>query len=545
MIEQARHKPPERGMSSRNREERLCVFMALLASLAGLWQISRHNYLLFHSLVEMYNVAVLWGVFFVTWSARQLMRSSYLTVLGVASLFIGFLYLLHMLAYKGMGVFPQADADLPTQLWIAARLLQALAFAAASASLLRPELDIDAPVPAAVFGGLALLCILLIFKGFFPACFLEGSGLTPFKKTAEWLVIALLLLSCLFLWQQRAQVNTAILWLLLAALLLTAAAGFMFTCYASVYGPANMLGHLLNLCSFYCLFRAFIRIGITTPQSLLFYELNRRQEELERISSGLERQVRQRTANLHWKNQELEESNQRLNEFAYSISHDLREPLRGMYNFAHFLAEDYRDKIDRDGREMLDAIMRLSKRLDSQVLAVLKYSRIGRLDLDLRPTDLDSLLDEVLDSLQERIAAGKVRIKRPEPLPHILCHAEYVREALHNLISNALIYNDKEDKEVMIGWHPPEAMSAKIPINEPRAPVFYVRDNGIGIPEKHFQKIFGIFRRLHGQNKYGGGTGVGLTIARQVIERHGGLITVESELGQGTAFYFTLSSGES
>lgn len=535
--------PPEQSLSC-GREERVCVLLVLFASLLGLWWTSHHNYLLFHSLVEMYNVVVLWGVFFVTWSARRLLRSNCLLMLGVSSLFVGFLYLLHMLAYKGMGVFSQADANLPTQLWIAARLLQGLSFAAAAASLFRPKLDISAPPLAAFWGLLTLLSTWLIFTGRFPVCFVEGSGLTLFKQAGEWLAIVLLLTAGLLIWLHREQVNVKILRLLLAALLLTAAAGFMFTRYASVYGPANMLGHFFNLGSSYCLFRAFIRTGITAPQALLFHELNRRQEELEQSKDNLEQQVRQRTANLHQKNKELEESNQRLNDFAYSISHDLREPLRGMYNFAHFLAEDYRDSIDQDGREMLDTIMRLAKRLDAQVLAVLKYSRIGRLDLDLHPTDLDRLLDEVIDSLQGRIAAAKVRIKRPEPLPHILCHTEYVREAFHNLISNAVIYNDKDIKEIAIGWYPPGFLPAGVPMQERNAPVFYVRDNGIGIPEKHFQKIFGIFRRLHGQDKYGGGTGVGLTIARQVIERHGGLITLESEPGKGTTFYFTLSSGE-
>ncbi len=535
--------PPEQKLFC-GKEEHVCILLLLLASLLGLWWTGQHNYLLFHSLVEMYNVVVLWGIFFVTWSARRLMHSSCLLVLGMASLFIGFLYLLHMLAYKGMSVFPQADANLPTQLWIAARLLHVSAFAVASASLLRPQMEISTLLPVTVWGMLTLLCTWLIFTGRFPVCFIEGSGLTPFKKNMEGIAIILLLLSGLLIWLRLEQVNATILRLLLAALLMTAAAGFMFTCYASIYSASNMLGHFFNLGSSYCLFRAFVRTGITAPQSLLFYELNRRQEELEQIKNNLEQQVRQRTATLHEKNKELEESNQRLNDFAYSISHDLREPLRGMYNFAHFLAEDYRDKIDQDGREMLDTIMRLAKRLDAQVLAVLKYSRIGRLDLNLRPTDLDLLLDEVIDSLQDRIAAAKVRIRRPKPLPHVLCHAEYVREALHNLISNAIIYNDKEDKEVMIGWHAPGSLPDSIPLQGGSGPVFYVRDNGIGIPEKHFQKIFGIFRRLHGQDKYGGGTGVGLTIARQVIERHGGLITLESELGRSTTFYFTLSSGE-
>lgn len=532
-------------MSSGSQEERFCVLLALSASLLGLCWTSYYNYLLFHSLAEMYNVVVLWGVFFVTWSARRLFRSSYLCVLGIASLFIGFLYLLHMLSYKGMGVFPKADANMPTQFWIAARLLHTLAFLAASVSLFFPHREIAAPLPAVVWGLLTLFCTVLIFSGLFPDCFLEGSGLTLFKKISEWLAIILLLLAGLLAWLRREQLHHQVLCLLFMALLLTAAAGFMFTHYGSVYGFSNMLGHLLNLGSSYFLFRAFIRTGITTPQALLFYELNQRQKELEQIKDNLEHKVRLRTANLHKKNQELEESNQRLNEFAYSISHDLREPLRGMYNFAHFLAEDYREKIDTDGQEMLDTIMRLAKRLDKQVLAVLKYSRIGRLELELQPVNLDNLLNEVLDSLQERVIADKVRITRPNPLPHVLCHAEYLREVLHNLISNAIIYNDKLEKEVAIGWYAPGSLPANISIKEKSVPIFYIRDNGIGIPEKHFQKIFGIFRRLHGQDKYGGGTGVGLTIARQVIMRHGGLITLESEPNKGTTFYFTLSSGES
>jgi light-regulated signal transduction histidine kinase (bacteriophytochrome) len=335
-----------------------------------------------------------------------------------------------------------------------------------------------------------------------------------------------------------------VLRLLFAALLLTAAAGLTFILYAKVAGTANMLGHLLNLGSTYFVFRAFIRTGITAPQRLLFFELNRRQAELEQIKNGLEEQIHARTQDLEQKNGELEATNQRLNEFAYSISHDLREPLRGMHNFAHFLAEDYRDTIDANGREMLDGIMRLAKRLDAQVLGILQYSRIARLDLELSSVNLDSLLDEALDSLRDLIAAHKVRIERPQSLPTIRCHAEYLREVFHNLISNGIIYNEQAEKTITVGWHPPGTLPPEIPLAASQVPVFFVRDNGIGIPEKHFQKIFGIFRRLHGQDKYGGGTGLGLTIARQVIERHGGQIAVTSELGQGSTFYFTLSAGK-
>ncbi|CAK8723038.1 MAG: His Kinase A (phospho-acceptor) domain-containing protein [Candidatus Electronema aureum] len=533
-----------RSPISGSRDERFCVALALLSSLVGLYWVSRFNYLLFHSLTEIYHVAVFWGIFFVTWSARRLLRNNYLCVLGVSSLFLGFLNLLHMLAYRGMGVFPGAMPNLPTQLWIATRSLHALAFVAASLCLFRPRHNITALLPAAAWGLLTLLFTVLIFTGHFPDCFVEGQGLTPFKKSVEIGAVFLFALAALLTWIKREKMDIHVLRLLAAALLLTTAAGLMFIFYTKVNGIANMLGHLFNLGSTYCVFRAFIRTGITAPQQLLFYELNRRQEELEQIKEGLEQQVRERTETLEEKNKELEATNQRLNEFAYSISHDLREPLRGMYNFAHFLADDYRDKIDGDGRDMLDGIMRLAKRLDAQVLGVLKYSRIARLDLELRSVKLDALLNEVLDGLADMITLNKVRVKRLLPLPQVVCHGEYVREVLHNLISNGIIYNDKTKKEISIGWYSPDALPENIPLATSALPIFFVRDNGIGIPEKHFQKIFGIFRRLHGQDKYGGGTGVGLTIARQVIERHGGQITLESEPGKGTTFYFTLSAGK-
>jgi light-regulated signal transduction histidine kinase (bacteriophytochrome) len=114
-----------------------------------------------------------------------------------------------------------------------------------------------------------------------------------------------------------------------------------------------------------------------------------------------------------------------------------------------------------------------------------------------------------------------------------------VGEIFHNLIVNAVKYNDKEHKVVEIGYEDPRSAEVPEPV------VFYVKDNGIGIPEKHFDSIFRIFKRLHGREKFGGGTGAGLTIVKKIIERHNGRIWVESTPGEGTAFYFTLAKGDS
>lgn len=537
--------PPERGIAAADIQERLCMLAVLLISLIGLVWISRYNYILFHSLAEMCSVVICWGVFFLAWSAHRLIRDSWLCVIGSGCLFAGFLYVLHLLAWPGMGVFAHGSANLAAQLWTAARCMHGFAFAAAALCLFYPRQSLrPIMLTGPIMLMLCLLFIVLIFSSRFPLCFIEGSGLTLFKKVSELTAAALFGLSGLIAWQRRDALDSRVLCLFLAAVLFAMLSGLRFVVCSRPDSTANLIGHCLNICFVWCLFHAFIRTGIITPQTLLFHELGRRQQELERSRVELEHQVRKRTQDLAQKNSELAESNQRLNEFAYSISHDLREPLRGMHNFAYILAEECSDRLDEDGLNLLGGIMRLARRLDAQVLAVLKYSRLGRLELEMQPADLDRLLDEVLDGLSGLITADTVRIERPAPLPRVLCHAEHVREVFHNLISNAVIYNDKPEKAITVGWLRP---CARQPSGPPLAgaavPVFYVRDNGIGIPEKHFQKIFDIFKRLHGQDKYGGGTGVGLTIVKQVVERHGGRIAVESEPGVGTAFYFTLSAG--
>lgn len=235
-------------------------------------------------------------------------------------------------------------------------------------------------------------------------------------------------------------------------------------------------------------------------------------------------------------NTELQQSNRDLDDFAYIASHDLKEPLRGIHNYSMFLLEDYGDKLDEDGKAKLETLMRLTRRMEVLIDSLLQFSRLGRVDLAMDDVDLNHTVAEVLDSLDINLKAEKVEVRIPRPLPTVLCDRVRVGEIFHNLIVNAVKYNDKEHKLVEIGY---EDLGGGEP------PVFHVRDNGIGIPEKHYDAIFRIFKRLHGREKFGGGTGAGLTIVKKIIERHNGRIWVESAPGEGTAFYFTLAKGES
>ena len=231
---------------------------------------------------------------------------------------------------------------------------------------------------------------------------------------------------------------------------------------------------------------------------------------------------------------ELEATNRDLEDFVYIASHDLKEPLRGIHNYSSFLLEDYADRLDEDGQAKLHALMRLTRRLESLLDDLLNYSRVGRIELVMRETDPADLVREVLETMENTLEENQVTVSIAADMPPVVCDRASVGEVFRNLISNAVKYNDNSHKQVDIGWTQED---------ETGMAVLYVRDNGIGIPDKHQEKVFTIFKRLHGRDQYGGGTGAGLTLARRIIERHGGSIRVTSEYGKGSTFWFTLPGG--
>lgn len=236
-------------------------------------------------------------------------------------------------------------------------------------------------------------------------------------------------------------------------------------------------------------------------------------------------------------NEDLVRSNAELDSFAYVASHDLKEPLRGLHNYAHLLIEDYADRLDAEGRERLSTLVRLTQRMEALIDSLLHFSRVGRAELSWSEVDLSAELSDVLALLGPRLRERGVVVRLPRPLPRARADQAGVREVFSNLISNAIKYNNAPDPWIEIGYE----LAEPEPGGEAATPVFYVRDNGIGIPEQHHEAIFRIFRRLHARDQYGGGVGAGLAIAKKIVERHGGAIWVESRPGHGACFRFTLA----
>ena len=234
----------------------------------------------------------------------------------------------------------------------------------------------------------------------------------------------------------------------------------------------------------------------------------------------------------------LERSNEELDEFAYIASHDLKEPLRGLFNNAKFLHEDYAEKLDQEGSSRLLRLSYLSQRMERLVNDLLYFSRLGRQELAIQPTDLNDVIRDIETMSETILAERNATIVIPGTLPRISCDKTRIAEVFRNLITNAVKYNENEARRIEVGYL--DEVTTKDGVERQ---VFYVKDNGIGIAEEFHEDIFRIFKRLNAEDDDKKGTGVGLTFVRKIVERHGGRIWLESVPGEGTTFYFNIDQG--
>ena len=254
------------------------TFLFGFSILFGLYLTSLYSYLLFHSLAEIFSIIIACGIFMIAWNSRRFLDNQYLLFIGIAYLFVGGLDLVHTLAYKGMGVFSGYDANLPTQLWIAARYLQSISLLLAPLWIGR-KLKINPMLLA--YGVVVALLLLAIFPWqVFPDCFMEGRGLTPFKKISEYIISLILMTAIVLLIQRRKEFDPIVFRLLSGAILTTIAAEVAFTFYESVYGLPNLVGHLFKVVSFYLIYKALIETGLVRPYDLLFRNLKKSEEAL-------------------------------------------------------------------------------------------------------------------------------------------------------------------------------------------------------------------------------------------------------------------------
>ena len=237
---------------------------------------------------------------------------------------------------------------------------------------------------------------------------------------------------------------------------------------------------------------------------------------------------------------EIKKQNQELDEFAYVVSHDLKEPLAGISFISNMLVDDYFEMLDSTGKTYVNSLIEFSKRLGSLIDALLELSRIGRITQPPEVVDIAEGLHTVSQNLAFRLSKDDVEFVFPGTTQKVIGDKTRIEQVFHNLVSNAFKFNDKPHIRVEIRWR--ETGDGFVE--------FSIGDNGIGIEPEYFEKIFKIFERLHQREEYEG-NGAGLTIVKKIVENHGGRIWLDSLLDHGTTFYFTLpvstqndSSGE-
>lgn len=240
-----------------------------------------------------------------------------------------------------------------------------------------------------------------------------------------------------------------------------------------------------------------------------------------RVYNELEDRVKQRT-------EQLEELNRELEAFSYSVSHDLRSPLRSIRSFTKILDEDYGAQLDDDARHVMNNIINGAERMDGLIEDLLAFSRLGRKEVSKVQVNMNHLADAVLSDLQSNITASPTI--QVEPLHDISADYNLMYQVMFNLISNAIKYSSKKEQPVI-------TISSKKLDNEI---IYSIQDNGVGFDMKYADKLFGAFQRLHSKNEFEG-TGIGLALAQRIIHKHGGKIWAEGAVDNGATFSFSLS----
>mgnify|MGYP000294094214 CR=1 FL=1 len=294
-------------------------------------------------------------------------------------------------------------------------------------------------------------------------------------------------------------------------------------------------------------------IKMLLAQAAISFENARLFNEVTELNVGLEEKVKQRTLELDQSNQELDKSNQELNHaviqleasnkeletFSYSVSHDLRAPLRTIKGFSEILIEDYLDELDADAQMMLKKVMQGADNMGELINGLLDLSRMQRKEVVRQDVNLSDMANYIVSDMRTNDPQRQVKVEIEADI-QVQGDQRMLQSVIENLLNNAWKYSSKtENAEITFASQPNKGVRANEETVGSDPTIYYVKDNGAGFNMKYIDKLFGTFQRLHTEDDFAG-TGVGLATVKRIIEKHGGKIWAEAEVNEGATFYFTL-----
>lgn len=445
-----------------------------------LYFISLESFLLFHGIVEIASVVVICAVFLISWNSRHYLKNTYLLFLGISFLFVVAIDFIHVISYKGMGVFIGDDANLPTQLWIAARYLQSVSFLIAP-FMLGKELNVHKIF--SIYIAVTSFLFVSIYMGYFPDCFIEGSGLTQFKIISEYVISLILLVSLFLLAKRKDDFDVNVYRLLSGAIVLTILSELAFTFYIDVYGFSNLIGHYFKLIAAYLIYKAIVVTSLTRPYDLLYREIKMREYDL----------IKKKEAQEH------------LLETLGLVNKILRHDILNDLNIVCLSVDNLKERMNERELDMSEKAVQHSLTIIKEMkdLESLMYVR------ELKTVDLRQLALEVSQEFPIVVNIhGNSSVKADSGLHSVI----------GNVIQNAIVHGKADKVDI--------SMSSQKELCEMR-----ISDNGTGIPDRIKERVF------EEGFKYGpsGHSGIGLYIVKRIIERYG-TVSVEDNIPSGTTF---------
>ncbi|HYE10092.1 MAG TPA: MASE3 domain-containing protein, partial [Patescibacteria group bacterium] len=486
--------------------------------LVGLYLISSYNYLLFHSIAELFSIIVASIIFVIVLNSGKYIENNYLIIIGLSYAFIGFLDLLHTLSYVGMNIFTDYNYY-ANQVWVATRYLEAFTLLIAF-SYLSKKKKINQISVLTVYSIITMVITLSIFVWrIFPICFVVGKGLTQFKIISEYIISALLLINMLLLYLNRKRFAHNVYNLLMISFGFAIATEISFTLYITNYSFMNMIGHYFKVFAYYFSYRAIIVTAIQEPYDLIFEKLVKKERELETALK------------------QAEIANHLKSEFLAKVSHEIRTPMNSIIGFTSILI---RDESNKEKAEKLKFIKDSGLFLLRLINDILDFSKIeaGKMKQECYEFSPVQLGNDLINTFS-------VEVLKKSLILNLVCDVdeslrlmgdEYkIKQVLINIVGNAVKFTNRGSIDIHLSY-----VEGIFNIT--------VSDTGIGIPQNKLDTIYNAFEQAdNSTTRMYGGTGLGLAIAKSVIDMMNGTIHVASTVGGGTAFtiHLPLEKGES
>jgi signal transduction histidine kinase len=450
----------------------------------------------------------------------SILRTPALLVLAGAYLFTALITVAHALTFPGLfattgllGAGPQSTAWI-YMFWHGGFPLALIAYGLLKKREGSPGLRVGRAIAQAVAAVVALVCLLTALatagQDLLPPI-MQNNRYTPAMLGTVTSVWVLCIAAIAVLWRRRPHS-------VLDLLLLVTMCAWLFDIGLSAVlnGGRFDLGFYAG--RIYGLMAASVVLAVLLVENIRLYAGLARAYDTERA----ERQGAQEQA------RELELLNRELDAFSYSVSHDLQAPLRAIQGFSRILQESHKDQLDDEGRRLLDVVSDNASRMSQLIRDLLEFSRLGRQRVNSLEIDMDALVKQVVDGLRQAGDGAQVQCVI-EPLPPAWGDRALLRQVWVNLISNAFKYSGKRDK-------PRVFVRGRVEGDEC---IYTVQDEGVGFDMQYYDKLFGMFRRLHGAHEFPG-TGVGLAIVQRIVVRHGGRVWAHGHVGKGATFEFAL-----